>query len=425
MHDQSMKEADPKIFRRGTASARRAAILANSLSGGGAERVALHVAAGLLERGHEVDLLLCRLVCHYPDQVPEGCRLFFLLDRGDSETQANLGRIAVAPRPLAPELRRWRVCRSWIAFAGVTPRRQWPHLVKMKTFLWARGVAAYLDRERPNALLTISTSPTVAATMAARLARRPVRVVATLHNKFRSGRVARRAYSYAYADAAVGVSHGASTQLAGIPGMARDRVHTVYNPVDSAELARKAREAIDHPWLDGSGPPVILAIGRLSAQKDFSTLLAAFAHLLARRPARLIVLGQGHLRSRLQSRARRLRVSEHVDFHGFAENPYAFLARVNLFVLSSRREGLSVVLIEAMACGCPVVSTDCEFGPNEILENGRWGELVPVGDAKALAEAMARALDRPPDRDALRERAAWFSVERALDRYEELLVGGT
>ena len=135
------------------------------------------------------------------------------------------------------------------------------------------------------------------------------------------------------------------------------------------------------------------------------------------------MLGEGRLRPKLLSLARELGVAEQVDFPGFRENPYAFLARADLFVLSSRNEALPTVLIEAMACGCPVVSTDCPYGPREILEDGRLGPLVPVGDADALAEAMARVLDAPPSRDLLRERASFFSVERAVDRYEEMLLG--
>ena len=240
----------------------------------------------------------------------------------------------------------------------------------------------------------------------------------------RSGRLRQRARrSYPFADFVVGISRGTTAELEGIPGMERDRIHTIYNPVVSADLDRKARESPHHPWLDDRPCPVILAIGRMRKVKDFSTLLRAFARLLVQRPARLIVLGEGRLRPTLRSLAQELGVAEQVDFPGFKENPYAFLARADLFVLSSRNEALPTVLIEAMACGCPVVSTDCPFGPREILEGGRLGPLVPVGDAEALAEAMDRTLDDPPDPDPLRERASFFNVEHAVERYEELLLG--
>ncbi len=129
------------------------------------------------------------------------------------------------------------------------------------------------------------------------------------------------------------------------------------------------------------------------------------------------------MRPKLLSLAKKLQIAEHVDFPGFKENPYAFLAKADLFVLSSRNEALPTVLIEAMACGCPVVSTDCPYGPREILEDGRLGPLVPVGDSEALADAMARTLEKPPEREMLRQRASFFSVDRAVEQYEKLLLG--
>ena len=212
--------------------------------------------------------------------------------------------------------------------------------------------------------------------------------------------------------------------LTNVYGVPAHRVHTIHDPLVSASLVRDMERPSGHPWLDGPGSQVILAAGRLVEVKDFSSLLAAFALLVACRPARLIVLGQGRLRARLTSEAEALGVADLVDFPGFVRNPYAFMAKASLFVLSSRSEGLSNVLVEALACGCPIVSTDCPFGPGEILEDGRWGDLVPVGDVKVLSETMGRALDRPPPREALRQRAAAFGVEPAVTRYEELLLGG-
>ena len=291
---------------------------------------------------------------------------------------------------------------------------------------WAVAVAAYLDREKPDAVLAQGSTAIATATMARCLAFYRPRLVAGYHNHNRhknrgTFRCVRKPYTYT--DATVGVSSGLAADLAGLPGMARERVHMVYNPVVTEEMERKAREPVDHPWIGETGPPVILAAGRLDEQKDFPTLLAAFARLLTRRPARLIVLGEGKQRPHLLSLARRLGVAEHVDFPGFVDNPYAFMAQASLFVLSSRHEGLPTVLIEAMACGCPVVSTDCPYGPREILEDGKHGPLVPVEDVEALAAAMARTLDAPPRPEALRERASFFDAARAIDRYEELLLG--
>ena len=394
------------------------------MAGGGAERKALFIAAGLLERGHDVDILVHRLVCHYPDEVPARARLFYLSSRGDRETRDLLDRMAVVPQPLFPGPAPWRARLPRTALLCKVRGKQLPLLMSTRPSRWAAGIAAYVDREHPSALLAMNVLAVTATTMAASLVRRGPRVVGTLHDVLRSRRLHQRARrSYPFADFAVGVSRGTTAELEGIPDMARDRIHTVYNPVVSADLDRKARESPPHPWFDDRPCPVILAIGRMKKVKDFSNLLRAFARLLVQRPARLIVLGEGRLRPSLQSQARELGIAERVDFPGFQENPYAFLAKADLFVLSSRHEALPTVLIEAMACGCPVVSTDCPSGPREILEDGRLGPLVPVGDAEALAKAMARVLDEPLSREPLRERASFFSVERAVERYERLLLG--
>jgi len=166
-----------------------------------------------------------------------------------------------------------------------------------------------------------------------------------------------------------------------------------------------------------------LAIGRLTEQKDFFTLISAFAQLRQHRVLRLIILGDGELRAGLADHMAELGLSDDdVKLPGFVSNPFAWLARCSLFVLSSRWEGLPGALIEAMACGAPVVSTNCLSGPDEILEGGRWGRLVPVGDVAALAQAMADTLDTPPaQRPDVRLRAADFEQERAVDAYLRIL----
>ncbi len=401
----------------------RIAILAPSLAGRGAERKALYIAAGLLERGHEVALLLQRLICHYPEEVPDGVRIFFSSGRSDPRTRENLKRVASVPRPLVPAPLPWQVRYPRIGMANGLRPGQLPFLMSTRLPRWAAGVARYLDQDRPDALLAMNVLAVASASMALQIARRPVRTIATLHESLEHGRLLRRARrSFPHADAVVGVSHGVSTEFAKISDLKCGQPHVIYNPVVSEHIERKAREPANHPWLDRPESPVILAIGKLTKGKNFSVLLSAFARLLVRRPARLIVLGDGRMRSSLVSLARRLRISEHTDFPGFVENPYAFLAKADLFVLSSRNEALPTVLIEAMACGCPVVSTDCPFGPREILEDGRLGPLVPVGDEEALADAMMRTLEGPPEREALRQRASFFSVDRAVEQYEKLLL---
>jgi glycosyltransferase involved in cell wall biosynthesis len=203
---------------------------------------------------------------------------------------------------------------------------------------------------------------------------------------------------------------------------------TIYNPVVTAELFKMAREVPDHPWFESGAPPVVLGVGRLARQKDFPTLLQAFARLRSERPVRLMILGQANnqrttveRQAELRALAGKLGVADEVALPGFVHNPYAYMAHAAVFVLSSRFEGLPTVLIEALACGLPVVSTDCPNGPAEILENGKYGALVPVGDAFALAKAISATLDAPPDRGQLRTRALVFTVDQAVEKYEKVL----
>ena len=200
-------------------------------------------------------------------------------------------------------------------------------------------------------------------------------------------------------------------------------MHTIYNPKPLAEIRRLAEDEPDHPWFGDGGPPIVLTVLRKASQIDWATLTAAFGDARHEAQARLAILGSlsEEYRARIVELAGSLGVVEDIAFFGFDENPYRYMGRASLFVLSSRWEGLPNVLIEALACGTPVVSTDAPYGPAEILGNGRWGRLTPVGDAPALAQAIVDSLegDRPPA-EALRRRAGDFSAERAVAAYESL-----
>jgi glycosyltransferase involved in cell wall biosynthesis len=195
----------------------------------------------------------------------------------------------------------------------------------------------------------------------------------------------------------------------------------IYNPVVTNELTTLARGEVAHPWANDPQVPLVLAVGRLVPQKDFATLLRAFSLLRRRCRCRLAILGDGAERAPLESLARQLGLTENVAFCGFVANPYAWMARSRLVVASSKWEGLPTVLIEAMATGTPVVSTDCPSGPREILDGGTFGTLVPVGNAEALADAIAAALGAANDPDRLQRRAQTFSVNSAVDAYLETL----
>jgi glycosyltransferase involved in cell wall biosynthesis len=293
------------------------------------------------------------------------------------------------------------------------------------------ALARHLRANRPDALLAALSHANVIAAIAHRLARSRARLVlserahlTSLQADFPGPRmratVALMRFTYPRAHRIVAVSDGVAEDLAQRIALPRERIVTIHNPVVNERLHQLAGEPPRHPWLVAADVPVILAAGRLIAQKDFATLLDAFVLLRRQRTARLVILGEGELRGALEQQAARLGIAQDVSLPGFEANPFAAMRAAAVFVLSSRFEGLPGVLIQAMACGTRVVSTDCPSGPREVLEGGRWGALVPVGDAAALALALATALDEREAPD-VRARAAAFSEERALARYADVL----
>lgn len=292
----------------------------------------------------------------------------------------------------------------------------------------------YLRRERPQALLSAMGHANVVALLARKLARVPTRVVVSERGfisgecALARGMVARFNFwliplLYRGADGVCTVSQAAAKDLAVFANLPVQRIQAIYNPFDLVKIAQLAAEPLAHPWLAPGQPPLLLAIGRMNEAKDFPVLIRAFAQLRQQRPVRLMILGEGELRPELESLLAELNLgADAVQMPGFVPNPYAWLARCSLFVLSSRREGLPGALIEAMACGAPVVSTNCLSGPDEILEGGRWGQLVPVGDVTALAQAIAATLDLPAaDRPDVCLRAADFEEKHAVDAYLRIL----
>ncbi|MGD9507907.1 MAG: glycosyltransferase [Geminicoccaceae bacterium] len=237
--------------------------------------------------------------------------------------------------------------------------------------------------------------------------------------------------TYQQADVIVAVSRALGDDLAVVARIPRRRIITIYNPVVGPNLTQLAAMPVDHPWFAPGSPPVVLSAGRLSAQKDFPTLVRAFAALRTRCDARLVILGGATADDKTESRqqdlvalAESLGVAGDMDLVGYMPNPYAYMSRAQVFALSSAWEGFGNVLVEALACGCPVVSTDCPYGPAEILEGGRYGRLTPVGDAEAMADALADTITSVPDRPLLRRRGEDFTVARSVEGYLHALFGG-
>jgi glycosyltransferase involved in cell wall biosynthesis len=225
---------------------------------------------------------------------------------------------------------------------------------------------------------------------------------------------------YGNAHAIVAVSQGVAQELSQRMSIPRQRIHVIYNPIDLDRISALADKELDHPWFQPGQPPVLLAAGRLHEQKDYPTLLRAFKLVRANRTVRLAILGEGRERVHLEKLIRELAVDDAVGLLGFQANPFAYMAKSAVFVLSSAWEGLANVLIESLACGCRVVSTDCQHGPAEILDNGRYGMLVPVGSPEALAGAIGRALDQSPEPEKAKKRASAFDITGISDKYQQL-----
>lgn len=286
----------------------------------------------------------------------------------------------------------------------------------------------YLRRERPRALLADKDRVNRIAILALRLAGSPTVLAVRLGTTVSVNLASRGAlerwlqrlsirYLYRLADRILVPSNGVASDLVERLGVERTRIQVAQSPIVSPQLQALARAPVDHPWLAAGAPPVILGVGELGARKDFATLIRAFALVHAERPSRLIILGRGRQRERLLALAAELGVADAVDLPGFVANPYPYMHRAALFALSSRWEGLGIVLVEALACGTPVVSTDCPSGPREVLEPCCPQALVPVGDHQALARVIAETLAHPPAPEGLIERAQAFSISASARAY--------
>ena len=333
-------------------SADRISLLLPDLAMGGAERVFLTLAGGFVQHGHEVHLVVARAAGPLLEELPPAVRL---VDLG-------VGSEIAAFFPLV----------------------------------------RYLRREKPHALLStldVMSSVAVLARDAAGLRTRLLlREANTPSEMPRAGwkkpleRMAVRRL-FPRADVLVAVSRGVARDLSTYAGIPLDRITPIYNPVLPDDLPARIVKPVAHPWFAAGQPPVILGVGSLVWRKNFSLLLEAFSRIAGRSDARLLILGEGEQRAALEAMIVRLGLSDRVSLPGQAPDVYPYMARSSVFVLSSNLEGLPNVLIQALASGCPVVSTDCPSGPREILDGGHYGRLVPVGDADAMAQAILAALN--------------------------------
>jgi glycosyltransferase involved in cell wall biosynthesis len=361
----------------------RLALFFSSLRGAGIQRVMLNLAEGLLGMGRQVDLVLVKAEGELLPEVPQGVRLIDL-----------------------------KSARSLYAL---------PRLMD------------YLRKEKPVCLLASQTHLNLAAIWARAFSRSPTRLILSEHIdlaasarnaanwKDRLAPLAARLF-YRAADGLIVVSRSAADGLLRATGLPAGFVHVIHNPIVTPALLAQAESSVTHPWFQPGQPSVVLSVGRLTRQKDHETLLRAFAILRQKEEARLVILGEGEERPRLESLAFELGIQDDFRLPGYVSNPGAYMSRARVFVLSSRWEGFANVLVEALACGTPVVSTDCPSGPAEILENGRFGSLSPVADPSALAAGMLEVMQSPAPVESLKARAMDFSLDRITRQYLQVLM---
>lgn len=359
----------------------RVAFFIGSFGGGGIERITAHLAHSFVKMGVKVDLILNRNESTHLWRMPSETRVIDLH---------------------APNL-----------------------------YMSLPGLVRYIKQERPNALLASDHYLNEIALLSKRISGVPLHLVVAEHNQL--SKTARNAtklkgrltpiftrFLYPWADGIVAVSNGVAQDLARTASLPLESIQTIYNPVINPEMLANAKESLEHPWFASEEVPVILGVGKLEQQKDFPNLIRAFAKVRQVKSARLVILGWGPDRPELEALIQNLGLQDDVDLPGYVQNPYAYMARSAVFALSSAWEGLPTVLIEAMALGTPVVSTDCESGPSEILADGKYGYLTPVADSEALADSILQVLagnHKPVDSQWLDQ----FGLETATGKYLNIL----
>ena len=356
------------------------AIFVPTMEAGGAERVAVSLIKGFLHHGIKVDLVLVSAAGPLLKQLPVGV------------TVVNLRK----------ERTIYSVCK----------------------------LRAYLKKEQPNALISLMNHANVVAVISGVLSRFKGHIMITEHNSIQFDLVRKDGFKsramlvlmrliYKYADSVVAVSNGILKELQTV--LALKNAVCIYNPVDVPRVVDGNTNNTSSGASEPDAFKTIVAIGRLSPQKNYQLLIKSFHLIRDSVPARLHILGEGNERPRLEKMIDDLSLHGLVTLQGFMTAPFNWLQKADLFVLSSSWEGFGLVIAEALAMGVTVVATDCHTGPAEILENGKYGYLVPVNDPDKMAEAIIHALKNPMDPDMLKKRAEEFSIPHITKQYLKVI----
>ncbi len=354
-----------------------------AIGGGGAERVAITIANHLVESGIRCMFLVRRNINFYKGELDPRIDIQFVSAKRDI---VFVFKLAKKFREINPQTIFTTIQRP--SFLAVLAKR-------------LAGIPAR----------SIIREPTTPSLM--------FRELETLRERLQMKPMMR--WSYHRADAVIAPSKGVRDDLIETLALPHEKISVIYNPVITKQLEQWRQEPVEHPWLAEKSIPVILAVGRLAYPKNYPLLIRAFALVREQLSARLLILGEGELRAEIEQLVAQLGLSEWVSMPGFDPNPFRYMARADVLALTSVREGFPNVLVQAMACGCPVVSTDCPSGPREILDGGKYGFLVPVNDEEALAEALLRTLKgevKPVSPEWLEQ----FRAKHIIKQYSNLLI---
>lgn len=393
----------------------------------GAERVSANVARGLADAGHRIDFIVEDMNGWLIDALGKHNNITVINIRSlaGNKLLNRLFQMKVIFRSMFMQRRlSEKPASGWM-------RQLFRFIVKENPPVY--GITQYVESYRPGVVLSFLNYPNIALLMSLLVRQTDTRYVVNVRNHIstsaeqsssewvRSVPNLMRLY-FSLADNIIAPSRGVAEDIANILGIKKYDVSVIHNPVYRNEIIELSMTKVEHEWFADPEIPVIVAAGKLKPQKDFKTLLKAFGLLRQRTVARLIIMGEGAERPGLEKIIKDLGITDDVDMPGHIKNPYPYFRNASVFVLSSAWEGLPNVLIEAMACGCPVVATRCPSGPDEILDNGRLGHLVTVGDATGLALAIEKSIALPVPEELLVARAQEYSYTNSIDGYNSVLT---
>lgn len=359
-------------------------ILLPNLGGGGAERMMSNLALKFFEWGHHVEIVLCKKEGIYLERIPQAIKI--------------------------TELNSYHVLPTALKFRKYLKSNNPQYVIAALEYTNAAAVLANLiNRKKVKVMASVRCNISDAI--------KSISFINKLYIKFLIR------FFYPKANTLVAISNGVAQDLSKISGIPLKDIKVIYNPAfDWPVIDMALSNEYTHPWLEEKTHKTIIGVGRLMKQKDFITLIKAIQFLLiSDKSYKLLILGEGKEENYLNTYIFQNELTDSIEIISFKKNPFVFIAKADVFVLSSIYEGFGNVVVEALACGTQVVATDCPSGPAEILENGKYGFLTPVGDEKAMAKNIEKAIESPIDKRVLVKRAAEFDVNIIAGLYLDAL----